>query len=73
MAALLLGKGPGTHFIGGWVSPREGLDGTENLSPTGTLTVQPLAKLRNGGSPPRAGNVSYVKKQVQSTTVLLKM
>ena len=34
-AALLLGKRPGTHFIGGWVSPREGPDGAENLSPTG--------------------------------------
>jgi hypothetical protein len=26
-AALLLGKRPGTHCIGGWVGPRVGLDG----------------------------------------------
>jgi hypothetical protein len=26
-AALRLGKRPGTHFTGGWVGPRTGLDG----------------------------------------------
>ena len=26
-AALPPGKRPGTHFIGGWVGPRAGLDG----------------------------------------------
>ena len=26
---------PGTHCTGGWVSPRAGLDRTENLGPTG--------------------------------------
>jgi hypothetical protein len=25
---------PGTHCIGGWVGPRDGLDGSENLAPT---------------------------------------
>jgi len=25
-AALLSGKGPGTHSIGGWVGPRVGVD-----------------------------------------------
>jgi hypothetical protein len=33
--ALLSGKRPGTHCIGGWVGPRAGLDATENLTPTG--------------------------------------
>jgi len=28
-------KRPGTHCIGGWVGPRAGLDGAENLAPTG--------------------------------------
>jgi hypothetical protein len=27
--ALLPGNRPGTHFIGGWVGPRAGLDGCE--------------------------------------------
>ena len=26
-AAIPLGKRPGTHFTGGWVGPRAGLDG----------------------------------------------
>ena len=35
---------PGTHFTGGWVSPRAGLDGRKNLVPTGIRywTVQPV-------------------------------
>jgi hypothetical protein len=28
-AALSPGNRPGTHFIGGWVGPRAGLDGCE--------------------------------------------
>ena len=32
-AALLLGKGPGTHCIGGWVGPRAGLDRCGNSRP----------------------------------------
>jgi hypothetical protein len=28
-AALPPGKSPGTHFIGGWVDPRAGLDDME--------------------------------------------
>jgi hypothetical protein len=28
-AALPPGKSPGTHFIGGWVEPREGLENME--------------------------------------------
>jgi hypothetical protein len=35
LAALPLGKTPDTHCIGGWVGPRAGLDGCENLAPTG--------------------------------------
>jgi len=35
---------PGTHFTGGWVGPRAGLDGWKNLVPTGirSRTVQPV-------------------------------
>jgi hypothetical protein len=32
-AALTPGKRPGTHFIGGWVGPRTGLDGCEKSCP----------------------------------------
>ena len=34
----------GTHFTGGWVDPRAGLEGAENLIPTGirSRTVQPV-------------------------------
>ena len=32
-AALPLGKRPGTHFIGGWVGPRAGLDGCGKSRP----------------------------------------
>jgi hypothetical protein len=28
-------ESPGTHSIGGWVKPRAGLEGPENLAPTG--------------------------------------
>ena len=37
---------PGTHFTGGWVGPRAGLDGAEKLVPTGiqSRTVQPVAQ-----------------------------
>jgi len=43
-AALYPRERPGTHFTGGWVDPRAGLDGTENLVPTGirSRTVQPV-------------------------------
>jgi len=34
-AASTPGKDPGTHFTGGWVGPRAGLDGRKNLVPTG--------------------------------------
>ena len=45
-AALYPRERPGTHFTGGWVGPRAGLDGAENLVPTGILsrTVQPVAQ-----------------------------
>jgi hypothetical protein len=33
-AALPSGMRPGTNGIGGWVGPRAGLDGVENLAPT---------------------------------------
>ena len=34
----------GTHFTGGWVGTRAGLEGAENLVPTGirSRTVQPV-------------------------------
>ena len=37
---------PGTHFTGGWVGSRAGLDGADNLVPTGirSRTVQPVAQ-----------------------------
>jgi len=34
-AALYPREGPGTHFTGGWVGPRAGLDGGEISSPLG--------------------------------------
>ena len=36
---------PGTHFTGGWVGPRAGMDGAENVVPTGfrSRTVQSVA------------------------------
>ena len=34
-AALPPGKRPGTHFIGGWVGPRVGVDGCGKLARTG--------------------------------------
>jgi hypothetical protein len=45
-AALPPGKRPGTHFIGGWVGPRVGLDGCEESRPPPGFdprTVQPVA------------------------------
>jgi len=45
-AALFPGKRPGTHFIGGWVGPRAGLDGCEKSHPPPEFdprTVQPAA------------------------------
>ena len=41
---LYLQERHGTHFIGGWVGPRAGLDGREILSPPGfdPRTVQPV-------------------------------
>ena len=38
-AALPLGKRPVTQRIGGWVDPRSGLTGAENLVPMGIRTV----------------------------------
>jgi len=34
-AALYLRERPGTHFTGGWVGPRPGLDGRKISSPSG--------------------------------------
>jgi hypothetical protein len=45
-AALSPGKSPGTHFIGGWVGPRAGLDGCGKSHPAPGFdprTVQPVA------------------------------
>jgi hypothetical protein len=33
LAALPPGKRPGTHCTRGWVGPRAGLEGAENLAP----------------------------------------
>jgi hypothetical protein len=33
LAAVSLGKRPGTHYIGGWVGPRDGLDGCGKSRP----------------------------------------
>jgi len=35
LAALYLRERPGTHFTGGWVGPRAGLDGRKISSPPG--------------------------------------
>jgi len=45
-AALYHWERPGTHFIGGWVGPRAGLDGAENLVPTEILSrnFQPVSQ-----------------------------
>jgi len=37
-------EGPGTHCIGGWMGPRAGLDGAENLTPTGIRSPDRLAR-----------------------------
>jgi hypothetical protein len=50
-AALPPGKSPGTHFIGGWVDPRAGLDDMEKwkyftlsgLELSLSVVVQPVA------------------------------
>ena len=39
-------KGPGTHFIGGWVGPTNGLDGCKKSHPPPGFdprTIQPVA------------------------------
>jgi hypothetical protein len=43
-AALYVRERPGTHFTGGWVGFRAGLEGRKNLVPTGirSRTVQPV-------------------------------
>jgi hypothetical protein len=43
-AALYPQERAGTHFTGGWVGPRAGIDGRKNLFPTGirSRTVQPV-------------------------------
>ena len=45
-AALPPGKRPGTHFIGGWVGPRTGVDGCGKSRPPPGFdprTIQPVA------------------------------
>jgi hypothetical protein len=45
-AALAPGKRPGTHYKGGWVGPRVGLDGcgkSRHLPGFNPRTVQPVA------------------------------
>ena len=38
-------EGPVAHCIGGWVGPRAGLEGAENLAPSGIRShdLQPVA------------------------------
>jgi len=43
-AALYPREIPGTHFTGGWVGPRTGLDGLENLVPTWISIPDRLAR-----------------------------
>ena len=45
-AALYFRERPGTHFTGGWMGPRAGLDGRKISSPPGfhPRTVQPVAQ-----------------------------
>jgi hypothetical protein len=49
-AALIPGKNPRTHWIGGWVGPRDGLDDVEKRK---FLTLLGL-ELRPVGSPARS-------------------
>ena len=46
LAELYPRERPGTHFTGGWVGPRVGLDGRNISSPTviRSRTVQPVAQ-----------------------------
>jgi len=46
-AALYPRERPGTHFTGGWVGPRAGLDERKTSSPTGirSWTVQPVVSI----------------------------
>ena len=43
-AALLLGKRPGTHCIGGWMDSRAGLDGGGKSLPAGVRSAVSLAQ-----------------------------
>ena len=43
-AALYSRERPGTHFTGGWVGPMAGLDGRNNLVPTGIRSPDPPAR-----------------------------
>jgi hypothetical protein len=40
-ATLLSGKGPATHYVGGWVGPRAGLDGCRKSRPHWDLIPGP--------------------------------
>jgi hypothetical protein len=55
-AALPSGKNPGTHWIGGWVGPRAGLDAVVK---------------RKIPSPSRDSNPSIIQPAVQSYTGLI--
>jgi hypothetical protein len=44
-AALLAGSRPGTHFIGGWVGPRAGLDGCRKSHPDRPARSESLYRL----------------------------
>jgi len=56
---------PGTHCIGSWIGPRAGVDGWENLAPTGIRSPdgpsrsESLYRLSYSG-PPREDLIKYV-------------
>ena len=65
-AALYPWERPGTHFTGGWVGPRDGLDGRKISSPPGfspgpysPQSVTILTEL----SDPRVNKIIYIKNK----------
>jgi len=74
------GKKPGTHFTGGWVGPRAGLDRAENLVPTGirSRTFQPVVSRytdwATGPTPLIGGSVNGgddIKKWIRKVLFLI--
>jgi hypothetical protein len=68
LAALPLEKKPGTHYTGGWVGTRLGLDGYRNSRPPTRFdphTVQPMVSCHTNYTIPggRGGRKKYIWKQ----------